>query len=253
MTKVSLLSLFGIFIWFILLIFTNGILGFFFEFNRGEIGASGYSILLYLLAYQNFLNVYVLKIYTVYFHLTKLNEYVETFKDFNEEKIREGVKIVSIILGRVSDVLEPLKIFYTINLLAYLFYSTFYIILGIYAQLSFIFRDNKPGQLFWNLTIVVWNIYYIPFLTSIFLIANWIRTESLRIEDKAQKCLTKKSTSNLKYQKQLEIFHLELSHRRPEISCGFFVIDWKFLFSCMAAAFSYIIIIVQFEFKTFQE
>lgn len=45
----------------------------------------------------------------------------------------------------------------------------------------------------------------------------------------------------------LQIGSQQCYHRRPEMSCGLFVVSWKFLFATVSRTFSYLLILIQFD------
>lgn len=209
-----------------------------------------------LLTYIIYMNIYMISIYMVYFRLRNVNEFMKKIENArenaNEKEFREMLNTIAIIVDKICDVLDSIKICYTVNSLTFISYATFFFVLGIYGNFSYFFRVNPDEmELFFSLLTLFWNMFYFPFLMTIIFISNWIKHEGKKIESQIQQFSLNFLNFDVKSHKKTQLILMQLSHRRPIVSCGVFNIDWYLLFGCIATGFAYLVIIIQFELKTF--
>lgn len=210
--------------------------------------------LLNVLTYQNYAYGYMMIVYRIKLLLSDVGDYADKLGKSSEKNLHresDELKNISIIVDKICDCLEGLKVGYTINTVAYLLQFSFSTIMTVYSVLAFLFKRNSgPRDLEHCILIISWEIYYVYFVAFVFVVANLISKEGKRI------CLTiqelrYKCQQNAKFHKRAALMLLQMHHRPPLVSCGVFVIDWKLLFQLMGACFSYLVIIIQFEFKSF--
>lgn len=91
-------------------------------------------------------------------------------------------------------------------------------------------------------------IYVVPesvFVLFIIIFSSVLKTETNRtfllLHD------SRFSSSDADISKFHRIASLQLDHRKPFITCGLFVIDWVLLFAIVAAIFSFLVILIQFD------
>lgn len=246
---------FFVVVWFLMCMVTNAFLALDIERDVKFEEFSGLVFAFNVLTYQNYVTTYILTIYIVYFRISNINDWLKSFGDqenIKKEKLVECLRLVAILVDKICDTLESIKFCYTVNNLSYTVYVGFFSVLGVYANVSYFFRTNPSSmELFFSLLTLIWNFYYIPFLLSIFLISNWIKKEGKLIDFHVRTLLTKCSSLDTNILKKTNLITMQMQHRRPIISCGVYVIDWYFMFTLIATGFSYLVIIVQFDLKTF--
>ena len=204
-----------------------------------------------IVTYQNYLLVYIMTINFTNLQLEKVNEFLtdsQKCRTCNIKKMYQNLRAVADIVDRICDTLDSVKFCNTINTVTFIFFTSFYVILGIFANVSYVIRVNpNRNELFFALLVSSWIYYFSPFFIAIFFITSKIKSGGLEMESQLHNLPAKAPELNQK----LELILMQLEHRQPKISCGIFVIDWYFLFSCMSGVLSYLVIIVQFELKTF--
>jgi 7tm Chemosensory receptor len=206
------------------------------------------------LAYQSYTIIYMIIIYLIYSRLSFITDFLKTMKyDSKKDHVLKELKVVADLIDEVCDALKSIKFCYTINTVIYTLHYSFYTILSIYGVISFLLRRNASEfdrkYVLLNLT---WNAFYAPFAIWVFLMSNWIKKSGKIIEIEIHRVLSKVRHDE-KIHKKAQLIFMQLYHRRPIISCGVFTIDWYFLFHLIGLSFSYLVIIIQFELKTFND
>lgn len=200
------------------------------------------------LTYQNYTIGYMLTIYVIYFRLSLVRRFLETLEG-KDLKIKHDLKNVALIVDRICDSLESTKFGYTINTVVYILHFAFFSILLVYSCLSYIFRAPSGDiDLLYSELAIAWEIYYAPLIVWIFLYSNSIQKEAQKIANLVHKLLHVNQIDAKTYERCKVIF-MQMQHRHPEMSCGVFVVDLKLMFYLLGVCFSYLVIIVQFEFK----
>lgn len=201
---------------------------------------------------QNNSIVYMLILYVVLEQLRAINEFVNQLKSNQVKQVSANdIRTIAILIQKVSDTLESIKMCYTINNIIYIVHFSSFSILCIYGLLSHYFQPNSNyGDLAYIALSTVWEIFYLPFLVWTFVMSSWIKNEGNKT-NYAVKALMYESSfkDSSKAFRSAELLSLQLSHCSPMVECGVFIIDWRLLFSTICVCFSYLVIIVQFEFK----
>lgn len=208
----------------------------------------------HILCIQHYFIGYMLIIYVIYFRMKLIRKFLEKLGNERErlsvEQMITNLKSVMIFIDRIGDTIESVKFGYTINAVAYVAYFSFFTILTVHGFLSYFFQPNSTDlDLVYSILSSCWEIYYSPVFIWIFFFANQLRKECMKIQVSTQKLFFKTHQQELKVHKIAEFFLMQLHHRLPIISCGVFSIYWNFLFYLIATFFSYLIIIIQFEFQ----
>lgn len=208
-------------------------------------------------AYQNFVMINMITIYLIYLRFSEIIDFLKTIEKNLEEtetqEILKSLKTCAELIDKVCDVLESIKLCYVINTVTYILHFSFFTVFTIYAIISYLVRKTSTEyDWIYTLLTLTWDVYYSPFVIWVVLMSNWIKNAGRRIERRCQMILHK-SRHDVKIYKTTELILMQLEHRRPLISCGVFVIDWYFLFYMMELCLSYLVIIVQFEWKTYSE
>lgn len=213
--------------------------------NKGVIfGISGF-------LFQNSAVVYMITLNSIYYRLHLANGFLEELMNdtkISEKEVVEKLKRISVFIDRIGDTLDFMKICYTIKIIVYKMHFLFYSILCIYGWICYFFQGQSSYLEFVNCCItLLWQIYYMPCFIWVFLFSNLIEREGRKF-----KMLTSQISQkwrNTKVYKRARQSGMQLYHRGILIECGICVIDWKFLFVLMGLCFSYLLIIMQFEFK----
>ena len=199
-------------------------------------------------------NICLVTIFVIYFRLNQVRNYLsfklENLNNLKEENLLKAVKAVADVVDKVCDAVESIKFCHTVNLIDYILHYLIVAVLTVYGSSSSVFRQNstKHDKVFSLLTLA-WTLLYTPFVVSLFLISNMIKGITKSIENTIQSILNKRNL-DLQIHKTTQILFLQLYHRRPMISCGLFVVDWYLLFYLLGIGYSYLVIIIQFEWKT---
>lgn len=214
----------------------------------------GFLYAINIITYLTYSVGYMLLLYLIYSRLCLINKFVRKIADNdcekNEAKIVDDLKRARILIDTVCDYLEVVKKCYTISNIVNIIQYSFFAILGIYGLISYFAQPNSIiSDLAYSLLTIVWIAYYTPFVAWVFVVANLIIKEGKRTEVLVQRIMCKKQRKHSKIHKKVQIILMQLHHRRPVIECGVFIIDWKFLFYTLGVCFSYLVIIIQFEFK----
>lgn len=198
--------------------------------------------------YQNYYVSFMYLLYFIEMLLRIIEEHVEQVLNSAEEMLERDVfitlKLVRILLDKISDTLENIQKCYVINTLLFLQYYTFSAIFCVFGVITYFLMGSQQAFVIYML--VMWLCYQSPFIIWTFLYASRIKRRGINILAMCYKLLFKyRSTS--KICKNIQILTLQFHHRRPLFSCGLFVLDWYFLFFTIGFAFSFLVIFLQFE------
>ena len=207
------------------------------------------------ITYFNYESICLVTIFIIYFRLNQVKKFLSfefgNQNNFSEENLLKALRSVADVVDKLCDAVESIKFCHTINFVDYILHYLMLAILSIYGGSSYFFRQNstKHDQIF-SLLALTWTALYTPFIIFLFLISNMIKGITKSIENTIQSILNK-TNLDLKTRKTAQLLFLQLHHRRPLISCGIFVVDWYLLFHLLGIGCSYLVIITQFEWKTF--
>lgn len=211
------------------------------------------AFLINAVTYQIYTSVYMVTVYAVYLSLTIVNDFLaDAFESKNDSKeVLRKLKIVANLVDKVCDSLEPIKICFTVNLTIYVLHYSLFSTFSIFGTFATFFRSGSSDlDQTYSLITLMWQMFFSPFFVWVFLLASWIKQAGKEIETKMLKNLHE-NCHTLKVYKRTELVIMQLKHRRPLITCGVFVVDGYLLFHLMVLCSSYLIIIAQFEWKTF--
>ena len=203
--------------------------------------------------YEIFNNVYLLLIYLLKLRLTNIIDFLKELgrnqQEFSSDNIESKLKVCSEMIDKICDFIESLKACCSINTFNYILYFLLFLTLSFYSIISLVLRKYSTNlDPTYTLMTTVWSISYFPFVIWIFVMSSEIKNSRNIVENCLQKILEKNS-QNLKVFKRTELIFLQLEHRQPLNSCGYFVIDWYLSFQFLVMFSSYLIIIIQFELK----
>lgn len=202
--------------------------------------------------YQNFTVVSMLIYFIIYNHLKNVIELIKKVEGEEDAQIfLRTIKESSISVDMICDALDSTKVIYALNTVIYIFHFGMFSVVSLYSFISILSRSINENEKFFTIMAVSWNIYYSPFIMWTFIYSNRIKKLGKQFLVQIQKC-SMSYKINEKVQNQISTIFYQLSHRRPIVSCGIYIIDWALLFSFVSSIFSYLIIIVQFEFTLLQ-
>lgn len=210
-------------------------------------------IMVNTLAYQHYFIGFMLTIYTIYFALDCVNEYLSSLVQVDEvisdDEVVEALKTVKILVDKICDILEKVQLLYAINTIAFILYFSFFCMFCFYGIFSFFLPGaSNQGFIFWTLAFL-WTFYNLLFFVWTFVFASWLKQEGPRIELSGFKLLYKFQGSSEKVVENIKLLSMQIKHRAPKFSCGLFVVDWYFLFWLIGTVFSYLLILIQFGLK----
>lgn len=196
--------------------------------------------------------VYFMLIYSIYFRLNILSKFVDELgsdERKSDNEVSKALRTVSIIVDKFCDLLETIKLCYTISTVIFIFHFLLFSILSVFGIINYIFQPNSTSlDLSYSLLTLVWEIYYTPFMVSIIALAFLIKRKGEKIRQSIQKMLFGNRRSLL-INERANLISLQLFHRGPSIEVGVFAIDFKLVFTMLGLCFSYLVIIIQFEFN----
>lgn len=205
-----------------------------------------------ILFFQGYIVMYMMIIYLTYSRLSLIRRYFETF--INDRKsapkeVVESLMRISVFMDRICDTLDLMKICYTTGLVFYLTHFTFQSVISIYGFISYYFASHSGYYDLGNSSVTMtWEIFYAPAFFWIFIFANLIKKEGKKLSKLTRTILLNKYHE--KINKRMKLMNMQLLHREMHIESAFYVIDWKLLFFIIGEVFSYLVIVVQFEFKS---
>jgi hypothetical protein len=202
-----------------------------------------------LVSYEVFNSMYMMSFYLINFRLNKFTEFIKKPRQNRFHILQTCSKFID----KVCETLESIKFSYTINTLTYIFHFCFFTTMSVYSIISLLCRKtwSEYDATFTYLTIA-WNIIYSPFFIWVFAMSALMKISEKELENRIQDILNQ-NDQTLLILKKAEILNLQLYHQKPMNSCGLFVVDLHLLFSLASMFLSYLIIIIQFEWKTFND
>lgn len=203
------------------------------------------------LTYQNFFIGFVAIIYEIYLFLDVIDSFLDQIlkaDDASGNGILEMLWLVKILLDKICHALQKVTRCYVINTFAFIIYFSFFNIFCLYGIVSFFLPGaTSTDFVFWMLALL-WTVYNSWFFAGTFIIASWIERKGQTIEAKCYKILYKFQISD-DVSKSVQNLSMQLNHQTPIFSCALFVVDWKYFFYNIGLCFTYIVIILQFEFQ----
>ena len=207
---------------------------------------------LFLINYFTYMTLniaYVLFSLAVYSRLRGINIYLEQhMKDVitvNDE-ICFLIKFAVRLYDKICDTTELINSFFSFNMMINCIQYTFVIIFfsfGIYHHLIDV-NVNK-NQVLYSVVISSWVLYFTMPVMWIITISSWIINESNLTVQLFHKLTFQRNHKNVI--RNVALAHLQISHRKPLISCELFVIDWTLPLAIVGTTISYVVILIQFE------
>lgn len=209
----------------------------------------GFLISLNISSYMNYVIFYIVVLFATYSRMAAINKCLrkQTFLvNSNTLEHCEIVRMMAILHDKVCSTAKLINVCFALNLINYLIYFVFFVILFSFGIYHYLDTPNAPiKQLFINFITLQWILYYAIGLVWIILIASWIKSEG-KMTVKLFHQLTI-SNNDVKLLKTIQLSTMQIKHRQPEISAGLFKIDLELTALIIGAVFSYTIILVQFN------
>ena len=203
------------------------------------------------LAYQFYCVGSFVVLFAVYQRLKLINQYLEKlsrFRMMREKEILKNLRTVAIFVDKICEALESIKRTFAVNTVIFLFQLVGFAISCYYSLICyFLIPKADAFDLAFVVMVWLWTMFYSPFVFLVFLLGPLINREGIKFETNIQNLLYKNDDRRI--YKTAQLIHLQLLHRKPEVSCGVFKIDLKLFFYFTVFNFSYVIILVQFEFQ----
>lgn len=202
--------------------------------------------------YENFLIGFLVIIYQINLFLEVIEKFLDQVlsnkETYSVEEIEKLLLLVKTLMIKICDALENITHCYLSNTYAFLNYFALFNVFSIYGFVALYMRDSSSTDLIFSCVAAFWTLYNSIFFIFTFVVSNWIKKKGRNIEAKSFNLLCKFGFSP-KICKSVVNLSLQLEHRRPMFSCAFFVVDWKLLLHLLGFCFTYIIILIQFEYK----
>lgn len=179
-----------------------------------------------------------------FYQYRALNSFLKScLENPQRASIPRVIKKSAIMHDQMCDIYDAISAFYLLNNYVFLIgFSYFSIFFGYSIYIS---AQNPNYRLScFMITSFLWIFYYAPCVIWTVTYAGWTRDESCKASDLIQKLANNDlSKKNFKISTALM---LQMTHRRPKISCGLFDLNWKHFFFTLGEIFTFIIILIQF-------
>lgn len=90
---------------------------------------------------------------------------------------------------------------------------------------------------------ILWSFYFNTFILYVITMGNMINNQAKRTEFLLSRIINRIRNPDTII--MLQSFAMQVSQRSPSISCGLFTFDWSLLFSMVASATAYMVILIQ--------
>lgn len=211
-----------------------------------------YFHLIFLINYFSYmaLNVsYVLMALAVYSRLRRINlnlqQHIKDFVTVNDEICRL-INMTARLYDTICDITELINSYFSFNMLLNCLQYTFVIIFfsfGIFHH--FVDENSNNNQLLYAFVTFSWVLYFSMSVMFIITISSWIKNKSeLTVQLFHNITILRNHKSVIR---NVELATLQISHRKPLISCELFNIDWTLTLSILGTTISYVVILIQFN------
>lgn len=210
---------------------------------------AGILISINISSYMNYVAFYIVLLFATYSRMAAINECLRKQKlSVNSKTFKhcESVREIAILHDIVCRITELMNQCFAFNLITFLFYIVFDVILFSFGIYNYLTTPNAAvDQLIMNLVILQWIIYYFIGLFWIIVIASWIKSEGKKTVQLLQDLII--HNNEVQLLKAVQLSTMQIVHQQPTISVGLFDIDFQLITLMIGAVFSYTIILVQFE------
>ena len=249
---ISLSVLIGYFTIFFINFTVNGIIMSMISLNDTPSPSQGVLYLLSNTTYMVTTICYMLVLLAVYVRLRLVNDYMMKHIAKDQTTVEDdcrAMNIVKILHGKITETTHIINICFSINIITYLFqlvFFTIFVSFGFYHYITS--EDSEFSQFLMNVITLQWIIFYLLAILWVLVLSTKIKHQGKSTAFLFHQMLMKKTNS--KILKIVQLSTLQFYHQSPEISCGMFKIDWPLMLTMIAAVFSYLIILIQFDSST---
>lgn len=205
-------------------------------------------VLITLAMTVNYTFLSVLMLMTVSWRTKSINEAIILTVRSDQNEVLGKIKILMKMWCKVEALINSLSKYLVIN--SILSFWNFFVVTILMAFLGYDILANDLGSsdiiffaagssyaIFTGATCVIFVIYSVTF-------KNTMKNSIKAFNQIASNC------NDRKVMKFCQIANLQLSSTQSELSCGLFGFNWKFIFTLMAAFFSYLLEMIQFDYMT---
>lgn len=197
-------------------------------------------------SYMNYVAFYIVLLFATYSRMAAINECLRKQKFIMPSKHCDIVREMAILHDKVCRIAELINECFAFNLINFLLYFVFDLILfsfGVYNHSS---TPNAPiEQVIMNIITLQWIVYYFVGVFWTIVIASWIKSEGKMTVQLLHELTI--HNNDVKLLSAVQLSTMQIVHRQPTISVGLFNIDFELTTLMIGAVFSYTIILVQFE------
>ena len=156
------------------------------------------------------------------------------------ELLKENSKLYDSIV----DAIEAVSSYFVLNSLifnlCFVYFSTYFLFITFA-----LFQDINLKMFYFFLTILLWFLLYFPFFLYIGFFSSFIQREASKVANIVNHLSLNENDPKIK--RICDHFMLQTTHRMPVfLTCGLFVMNWKFVFTVVGSISSYAIILIQF-------
>lgn len=246
---ISLSVMIGYFSLFLINFSINGIIMSVISLNDIPSPFEGVFYLLSNITYLITTICYMLVLLAIYVRLRVVNDYMKDYIAKDQTTIEDDCKammIVTILHAKITETTNLINICFSFNIITYLFQLVFFSIFISFGFYHYLISENSEfSQLLLNIVTLQWIVFYLLAILWVLVFSSKIKCQGNSTAILIHKMLIKKNSP--KILKIVQLSALQFYHQSPEISCGLFKIDWSLMLTMIAAVFSYLIILIQFD------
>lgn len=153
----------------------------------------------------------------------------------------KNIKTTLILHDKFCDTISLVNKCFSFNFSITLLEFNFHCILFTFSACNMLLNKPDVGDKTFFFAGLVFIGYALILIVCILVYSSLIKSGG------KQTLIIVHALENVSVHSLTQIASLQLSHRQPEISCGLYTIDWKFLFAILSCVFSYTIILIQFD------
>lgn len=194
----------------------------------------------------NYIIFAILMLMTASWRLTSINEALKLTAKSDRRNILRKMKILMKVLAKTEDLIDSLNNYLTLNNI--LFFLNFFI---TFLMISFLGYDILVHDL--GSEDVIFFLAGVSFSfcggLSCFIILKYSMTFNNTMQNSVETFNEISiNSSDRKIKKFCQIANLQLSSTQNELSCGLLDFNWKFILTFLNYFFSYIVMMIQFDF-----
>ena len=173
--------------------------------------------------------------------LNLINKEIE-HRNCSFEKFKELLNVHS----KFCDVTDLLNQCVSVNLMFSVINFVFHCTMQMFSLYILTSNDSSLESKIYCITACIYFPSEFFFMMSIIINSSLLKMEAKRTLTLVHS-KNSFSTGNPEILKLLHLAALKIEHNMPMISCGLFIVDWKFLFATISGSLSSVIILIQFD------